>query len=203
MPRGTNKNALNQPRAPGWLWLLTGLAIGLLVALLVYLSNKPDATEPKSAPPARSAAPATRTPPVRSQPAAPAKDDYDFHTLLEDTEVIIPESELRPRSRTTRPQQPAAEDPAVVEQPAVARRSFQGGKYLVQAGSFRQSAEAEGLKARLALLGIESSTQTVRIKQDTWHRVRIGPLSSTDEIAATLQRLRRNKIKAIVVQVKD
>ena len=45
--------------------------------------------------------------------------------------------------------------------------------YLLQLGSFRSSADAERLKAQLALKGIQTSIQTVTIDNgQTYHRVR-------------------------------
>ncbi|MFP4601701.1 MAG: SPOR domain-containing protein, partial [Halochromatium sp.] len=47
------------------------------------------------------------------------------------------------------------------------------GSYLLQLGSFRSSADAERLKAQLALKGIQTSIQTVTIDNgQTYHRVR-------------------------------
>jgi len=71
-----------------------------------------------------------------------------------------------------------------------------------QAGSFRRQSEAESLKARLALLGIESSIQSVNVNNDTWHRVRVGSFTSLRDINETRNRLRNNNINAILVKVK-
>jgi cell division protein FtsN len=46
---------------------------------------------------------------------------------------------------------------------------------LIQAGSFRSAEDADGLKARLAMLGMVARIQQVTVDDETWHRVRLGP----------------------------
>ena len=72
----------------------------------------------------------------------------------------------------------------------------------MQAGSFREHNQADELKAKLALQGITADIQTVKINADTWHRVRIGPISDMSKLNATMKRLKDNGIQAIVVKSK-
>jgi hypothetical protein len=38
------------------------------------------------------------------------------------------------------------------------------------------------VRAKLALQGIESNAQKVTVGNDTWHRIRIGPIAKLDEV---------------------
>ena len=46
---------------------------------------------------------------------------------------------------------------------------------MLQAGSYKNFADADRVRAQLALQGIESKVQKVTVDNDTWHRIRIGP----------------------------
>lgn len=171
-----NHRAKTSP-TPGWVWLLTGLALGLFVALLVYISGRAPAVQPvASAAPAASAPAVTDTRAVRKPPAAATSQPrFDFYTILPEMEVAVPEHETNGKP----------------------------GKYLLQAGSFRSFGEADRLKASLVLLGLAASIQTVTVNnKDTWHRVHIGPYKSLAEVDAVRARLKENRIEAVVLKVK-
>ncbi len=68
-------------------------------------------------------------------------------------------------------------------------------------GAFREPAEADRLKAGLALLGIVARIEKVTIEDKHTFRVRSGPYRDrrqTDEIHAMLQ---KNNIKSIVIEL--
>jgi cell division protein FtsN len=74
-------------------------------------------------------------------------------------------------------------------------------RYYLQAGAFQNPADADNLKAQLALLGIEAVIQTVETEdKDVFHRVRVGPLHAMDEINRTRSRLSQNNIPATLVK---
>ena len=76
------------------------------------------------------------------------------------------------------------------------------GTYFLQAGSFRSFAEADNLKAQLALLGVESKIDTVTVNNtDTWHRVRVGPYQDLRELNKIRTRLLNNNINAILLKI--
>lgn len=58
-------------------------------------------------------------------------------------------------------------------------------KWIVQCGSFRTTDQAESVRARLALKGIESHITT----GDEWNRVILGPYSIRETVDTTLARL--------------
>jgi len=177
-----NHNSRRNDAAPGWVWMLFGLGLGLIVAVGVYLRSPPQPTA--SAPPtARSAptpAPKSRT--AAAPEAAPPENRFDFYEILPQFEVDVPAQDNRAApSVRTRP----------VEEP---------GRYLLQAGSFGAAADADRLQASLALRGIESHVQRVTIDGAVFHRVRIGPISDLETLNRTRRQLRDAGIDPLLMK---
>ncbi len=176
--------------APGWAWGLAGLSAGLLVALLVWLKG--------ATPPPRPEAPKTASgqPPDKPDPAAEKGADaasskirFSFYTVLKESEVMVPETELPPPGRAATEAEPAE------------KRALPPGSYKVQAGSFRHRAEAETRKAELALLGVHASIEPVRFDGQAWYRVLAGPYDTPGDAAAVRQALAREGIDTMVLRV--
>jgi cell division protein FtsN len=163
---------------PGWVWMLFGLGLGLLVALGAYVSEGrlPRRPEPKTPP-------APQAQPRASQPDADTETRFDFYDMLPNFEVVIPEVESQARPDDKR---------GAVAEP---------GKYVLQAGSFTTHADADRMKATLALLGIESRIQKVTVDDDVYHRVRIGPISDLDKLNAVRRRLHQAEIEVLLMKV--
>jgi cell division protein FtsN len=69
--------------------------------------------------------------------------------------------------------------------------------YFLQAGAFTNGDDADKLKAKLAMIGMESVVQTATLPDKTvWHRVRLGPYKSTDEMNKVLAALKQNGVNA-------
>lgn len=179
---------------PGWVWLLAGLALGLFVALLVYISGRAPAeksssvaTTPAASVPATTDTRAVRKTPMPDGTEAVAPPRFDFYTILPEMEVAVPLHET-PGKRTGEALPP----------------NDKSGSYLLQAGSFRSFEEADRLKASLVLLGLEASIQTVTVNnKDTWHRVHIGPYKNLAEIDTVRARLKENKIDTMVLKIRS
>ena len=91
--------------------------------------------------------------------------------------------------------------PAIARPPAAVDSGSNATSYLLQVGSFRKYEEADRLKAKLALIGLEAEIQTVRVASDeNWHRVRLGPFSDRRTLRETRERLRRNQLDALVMR---
>jgi cell division protein FtsN len=171
-----------QPPFSGWTGLALGLGAGLIVGLSVYwFDRRGDA--PADAP----TAPATEPPmSARATEAAPeATERYDFYDMLPKFEVVVPEKE-----KDVRPGAPST----ALDKP---------GTYVLQAGSYRDFAEADRIRAQLALQGIESKVQKVSVDADTWHRVRIGPISDLKELNRIRDRLNEADIDVLVIRVPE
>ncbi len=176
---------------PGWVWGLGGLAAGLSVALLVHIYHQ-DRGGVAGLEGLLPEPPAAGAPPIApAEQASRPAPQFEFYRLLPQQEVVVPEPEpLPPRETAGEP----GERPAIESASASAR-------YLLQAGSFRSGEDAERLKARLALLGIEAGIQTVELAGgETWHRVRVGPLPAGERLNQIRARLERNAIDTILLK---
>lgn len=88
----------------------------------------------------------------------------------------------------------------VVEKPA---SSAQPDKVYLQAGSYQNPSEADNLKARLALMGIEANVQRVDLgDKGVFYRVRLGSFPSADAAETMRARLATEGIAANVVKLK-
>jgi cell division protein FtsN len=73
--------------------------------------------------------------------------------------------------------------------------------YYLQAGAFQNAADADNLKAQLALLGVEAAIQTRELgEKGVFHRVRVGPFRAMDEINRTRTLLTQNNIPVTLVK---
>jgi len=91
-------------------------------------------------------------------------------------------------------QAPADSTPKAVEEPGV---------YVLQAGSFSTNADADRRRAELALQGIESHIQRVKVYDRDYHRVYIGPTDDLDELNMLRSRLRAAQIDVLRIRVSD
>ena len=162
---------------------VVGLALGLSVALGVYLFDRRPAARV-----AQQSAPMTRDEtPAPPQPAPASQNEetqFDFYEMLPKFEVVIPEQDGRvPNESATG---------GAVQKP---------GAYILQAGSFRNHADADRVRALIAMQGVESKIQKVTIDKDTWHRVRVGPITNLQTLEDTRSKLRQAQIDALVIRV--
>lgn len=174
--RKKRKPARTTALLPGWAWLGIGVVAGFGMAMLIDIDGWY----------ARNSRAVTQE---AVEPAAsPEQRKFDFYTLLPELEIIIPQEEVTPKDK--QPVKPA-------QAPA------HEGNYLLQAGSFKHHDEADSLKARLALLGVEAHIQSVNVNNTTWHRVRIGPANDRQTLEQTRKHLSTNQIDTILMQAKQ
>ena len=64
----------------------------------------------------------------------------------------------------------------------------------IQAGAYRDKKEAENMRARLALLGLEASIKEVKTQNSIFYRVRLGPYTQKN-LGATQEKLRKSGIE--------
>jgi cell division protein FtsN len=186
--------------------LIIGMVLGVAVAGFVawYVVEKNPASfsnrelrEPKAVPPAVVPAPASV--PVAAAPVAPAASAvvetqrYEFYKVLPDkaeggTAHRQPAAQPAPKQAVS---QPAAK-PAV-SQPAT--KPADSTPFLVQAGAFQNVDDAEKLKAKLALAGMEASVQKADVPgKGVWYRVRLGPYNGQAEANAAIASLKQNGV---------
>ncbi|MGC2047512.1 MAG: SPOR domain-containing protein [Gallionella sp.] len=74
--------------------------------------------------------------------------------------------------------------------------------HLLQAGSFQNVDDAEKLKARLALLGVEANVQSANIpEKGVWYRVRLGPYKTAEDENRTRNFLKQNGVESTPIRV--
>jgi len=76
----------------------------------------------------------------------------------------------------------------------------EGSRLMLQAGAFKSSQDADAMRARLALLGLDARvTQFSQDSATVLYRVRIGPFGALDDLAGIRRTLAENGIEAQVV----
>jgi cell division protein FtsN len=169
--------------------MLFGLAIGLSVAMAIYVKDRNPhadarrAAEPQVPAPIPAVAENKKNDPGKDP--APSKPRFDFYNMLPNFEVVIPEQEPDVRVDST---------PNAVDEPGV---------YVLQAGSFSAYKDADRRRAELAMNGIESVIQRVSIDDRTYHRVRIGPISDLKELNLLRSRLHQANIDVLRIRLGD
>jgi cell division protein FtsN len=181
--RSTNRRGSSG--IPAWFWLLGGILIGLGAALV--LMSKGYLPEIKQHLPSVDEPSAKSTEAALVGDSKPKKPRYDFFTVLPEMEVVVPEQELSRK----------ADSP---ELPTDSTSADSKDNYILQVGSFRSSADAEQMKARLALLGSIARVQTVTVDNQTWHRVRIGPFNGARKADEMRRLLSDNQIDTLVMK---
>ena len=186
------REAKRRPSGGTLIGIFIGLILGLALAagLALYMTNVPvpfvtrvdkaRATAPQAD---RALAETARS---GESKAADAKPRFDFYKILPGQEVPVTEKELRA----------AAKSPDKSGAPK--------DLYFVQAGSFQNPADADNLKARLALAGLVASVEPANLPdKGIWYRVRLGPFTQLDEINRIRATLAQNGVDASLVKIKN
>ncbi|MDP6182872.1 MAG: SPOR domain-containing protein [Gammaproteobacteria bacterium] len=189
------KNAAAKPKAKerpvgSWVSFVSGLAIGLVVALSVYFWRG-EYPAPVGAEPANTATEV-------DEPASFSNSEFeaqlarelperkfDFYKILPEIEVKVPDWEI---SSATGKQ----------------NSEFKQGTYVLQVGSFKQYQDADRAKAQLALRGIQAKIHRVVINgQDVWYRVHVGPYTDLEGIRTMRARLIESGNDYILLKIGD
>ena len=172
----------------GWTGVLCGLAVGLGVAGIVYIKDhRPDAQIVRVGKADKKKSRSNEPPDTEAGDSGTedSAKSYAFYDMLPKFEVVVPEKEKDVR-------------PDIKSVPETRR-----GTYVLQAGSYKNFADADRVRAQLALQGVESKVQKVSVDNDTWHRIRIGPISKLDDLNRLRQTLRKADVDVLVIRVGD
>lgn len=155
--------------------------------------------------------------------APPRPTQYDFYTLLPGEEVAMSDAELAATARAeaarqaSAPTPPAASAeadavaPATLPAPAPAQtaaavagtiRPGNDTPYVLQAGAFGASGDAEAVKAKIALLGLSARVEAAQINGKTVYRVRMGPYASAGALAEAKRKLGSGGLPALAIKAK-
>jgi cell division protein FtsN len=153
----------------------------------------------------------------------PKETKYDFYTLLPGQEVAMSDAELAASERAEaeraarvektqvsstealQPVQPANEPKATTKAPTatnVATTTTNDAHYILQAGAFGASGDAETVKARIALLGLSARVESAQINGKTVYRVRMGPYGTASELAEAKRKLGTGGLPAMAIKAK-
>ncbi|MEH6628606.1 MAG: SPOR domain-containing protein [Motiliproteus sp.] len=111
-----------------------------------------------------------------------AKDSFDFYKMLPESEVVPTRVE------------------AYKSTPKAAKNHR---RFLLQAGSFRNETDADGLRARLILLGMPNAT-TTKVTSGSgseWYRVRVGPFASRSKLSKAQDQMVRMRLQPLEVKI--
>ena len=175
--------------------MFVGLVIGLGIALgVAFYLNKtplPFIGKPKPAATRNGKDEAAKPAAIAGMPQGAAKGAdkprFDFYRILPGGEEPVSEKELKDAAKAGK------------NQPETAR-----GVYFIQAGSFQNPADADNQKAKIAILGFESSVEPTALPdKGTWYRIRLGPYTGLEDLNRVRRVLAQNGIDASLVKVKE
>lgn len=97
----------------------------------------------------------------------------------------------------------AAAAPAVANATASAAPAVDDGtRYLLQAGAFQASGQAEEMKAKIAMLGLGARVESAQIGDKTVYRVRMGPYGTASDLAEAKRKLASGGLPGMAIKVK-
>ena len=193
MPRDY-KNIKKKPAEPlisrfnNSLSFITGLSLGLFIAVIVYFHEHSVAIENNNillnTP---TASVEEKNVPEKNEAVAQLPEpQFDFYKILPNKEVNISEWETA--------EDDSADQPAKKDEPVM---------FVLQVGSFKQFQAADEIKAKLALMGVTADIQRVVINgQDVRHRVRIGPYKDSHKLQEAKDRLLANDLDFMLLKLK-
>jgi cell division protein FtsN len=174
--------------SPFFTGLLVGLllGVGLSVWLTMYLKggDSPFAEKKMNKPISEKMAKENISEesvlPKDENPEIPKPDNqFDFYTILPETESTVTEKEIQESTLTVKKD-----------------------NYFLQVGAFQNEADADNMKAKLALQGFEAVVQTATIpEKGVWHRVRVGPLNDITQINRIRGELTTNGFNTDLIKV--
>ena len=185
----------------GWGKFVAGVALGLVLGVWVYPMLTDWWSQPSSGTPANNPS------------SSPTFDFYDIlergeevveetlasrpaaagETASEETPAGATDSEAAPETVVAATESAASPVPPPEPGPAAPSPVDTPGMYVLQMGAFIRENEAESLKARLALVGMNARIQPVMVDRQTYYRVRIGPTDDLAQLNADRARLQQHR----------
>lgn len=188
---------------PGWAMLTIGLIIGLFVAFLVYLDDldsQPDSSVESQ--PAEEEGEDTEDTAASEEEDDDESPRFEFYSILPELEVVVPDASEDDEEAVIEGA-PGAPSDSGEEDAGTAPAPEGGGDFYLQAGSFRKAEQADQMKARISLLGLDAEVQHVDVNDENWHRVRAGPFTDGSSLKQAQERLRSDDIDYLVTREKS
>ena len=160
--------------------LLPGKEVQMSDAELAASAREEDARRARAALNGQATTPVATTP-ADVAPAQPAPIDETSPPRANDTPRVAD------AAATPRPAPPVAS-------------ADTGARYILQAGAFGASGDAEATKAKIAMLGLSARVESAQINGKTVYRVRMGPYGTASELAEAKQKLASGGLPAMAVK---
>ena len=213
MARNARKSNSSKSGGNTLFGLLAGLIIGLIAAVAVALfvtkapmpfADKASRDSAKTLLPDVREAPdpnnalygsnksSQASPPVDTRITPPPVPDSGAASMADDMDRLI--ASLNKEQQTAKPA-PAPQPVPEPAPPASAQTT-----YYLQAGAFRTQNDAEAMRARILMLGMNTTVQAAQLNGSTIHRVRVGPFKGIDEMNRARSVLSDEKIESAVVR---
>jgi cell division protein FtsN len=214
-PAARGASRLNHPLLLG---MIIGLLIGIVISLAVALwlnrlanpfvqKNRPVEPLPRlnavQPPPPEEAAKAAQKAAQGSAPDKAAKPSdrprFEFYQILPGEKEAAPRAAPKPPAPEAKP----AEAPRPGSSPATPK-PHGSEAYWLQAGAFSDEKEADNLRAKIALTGLEASVRSVATPdKGKLYRGRLGPYQSVDDANRIKATLSQNGVAAAIIRTGD
>jgi len=179
----------NSQRGNTLLGFVLGLVLGLgiAVAVALYITNAPVPFVTRVKPASESVNPATADDPNKPLygPAPNAKGGAPA--------AAAPKADASTDPKAAPPPAEKGAAPAVADD---------GSRFLLQAGAFRSHDDADAMRARLALLGLDSKIFPREQDGTTLYRVRLGPYGNLEDVNRIRKTMAENSIDVQLIRLK-
>lgn len=165
--------------------LVVGLAIAVAVAL--YISNAPLPFVTKVRPPSTST-------------AVPAEGKLPDPNANLNLPPPPPPAAGAPPPAVAPPGKSDAA--AITPGDAIKQEAAAGSRFLLQAGAFKSAEDADGMRAQLAMLGLDARIFPIEQGGQTLYRVRLGPFGQLDDVNRVRKLLADNGIEGQLVRLR-
>jgi cell division protein FtsN len=119
-------------------------------------------------------------------------------------QAVVDRIQNGPEQKAAAPAAPAplntAAPPAQSAAPAPSAAGEDKWVYYLQAGAYRETSDAEAVRAKLALLGFEASVTDRSTDSGVLHRVRVGPFTQVEAMNKVRSKLSENGVDVAVVR---
>ncbi|EJL83468.1 cell division protein [Herbaspirillum sp. CF444] len=188
------------------LGLIVGLGIAVVVALMITKSPIPFVNKVTKQ---------ERTELSPGQAADPNKPLYGNKDVAKEAPPAPKDPDQKPAPDAKKPDTPAAPPKTAdvpkdkdklaaitKDQPAKSENAADDKwTYFLQTGAFREQADAENARAKLALLGFEAKVSERPSDNGTLYRVRIGPIGQSETVNRMRSKLSDSGIDAAIVRI--
>ena len=213
--------------------MLMGIIIGLLLGIIISLGvalwlnrlanpfvekgkqiealPKIGATQPppppeaaKAADKAKAAEKEARDKPAEKSKAGDRAAPKTDRPRFEFYQILPGDKEVTDREVKAAKAAPRADEPPRPGSSPRTPKAFSGEVFWLQAGAFASESDADNLKAKIALVGLEAGVRPVNVAgKGTLYRVRLGPYQSLDDANRIKTALSQNGVSAAIIRTDE